>query len=50
MGNKKWNIEDDLYVINEILKKYRSEDWGLLIKRIADEINTSQNSVKMTLL
>tara|TARA_B110000483_G_C17730747_1_gene364600 strand:- start:92 stop:367 length:276 start_codon:yes stop_codon:yes gene_type:complete len=47
MKKKNWSIEDDIYVIDTIMNKYKSHEWGDIIKSIAKEIEAPQNSVKM---
>lgn len=43
--NHAWTIEDENYLINEIVANWNIEDWGELKKRIADHIGTSLASV-----
>ena len=45
--NKDWSVEDDIYVIDQIMAKYKSQDYNLLLKNIALHIGTTQSSVKM---
>ena len=45
--NKDWSVEDDIYVIDQIMAKYKSQDYNLLLKNIALNIGTTQSSVKM---
>lgn len=49
MANKKtnhvWTVEDEIYLINEIVANWNREDWGELKKRIAEHIGTSLASV-----
>tara|TARA_B100001057_G_scaffold20515_1_gene18915 strand:+ start:197 stop:472 length:276 start_codon:yes stop_codon:yes gene_type:complete len=47
MKNKNWTVDDDIYVINEVMNKYKTCEWGELIKTISKEIGTTQSSVKM---
>jgi len=47
MKKKNWSIEDDIYVIDTIMNKYKSHEWGDIIKSIAKEIEAPQSSVKM---
>ena len=47
MKKKNWSTEDDIYVIDTIMNKYKSHEWGDLIKSIANKIGAPQNSVKM---
>lgn len=43
--NHVWTIEDENYLINEIVANWNIEDWAELKKRIADHIGTSLASV-----
>ena len=45
--NKDWSVEDDIYVVDQIMAKYKSQDYNLLLKNIALNIGTTQSSVKM---
>jgi len=47
MRNKKWKLEDDLFVIEHVMKYYKSKEWNDLIEFISKEIGTSKSSVKM---
>jgi FixJ family two-component response regulator len=47
---KDWSVEDVLYVLTELKSKMAFVDWNTLNKQIAEELNTSANSVKATLL
>ena len=47
---KDWSVEDVLYVLTELKSKMAFVDWNTLNKQIAEELNTSVNSVKATLL
>lgn len=40
-----WTIEDENYLINEIVRCWNREDWSELNKRIANHIGTSVASV-----
>ncbi len=45
--NKEWSVEDDIYVIDQVMLKYKTQDYNLLLKNIASDIGTTQSSVKM---
>ena len=45
--NKDWSVEDDIYVIEQVMLKYKTQDYNLLLKNIASDIGTTQSSVKM---
>ena len=42
-----WKLCDDLYLIDSIMKYYKTKDWNDLLSSISSEIGTSNNSVKM---
>jgi len=42
-----WKIEDDLFLIDYLMKYYKIKDWNDLLKSASREIGTSHNSVKM---
>lgn len=48
--NKKWTIEDDLFIIETLLANYKTREWNEIIKSISDDIGTTQSSVKMRIL
>lgn len=42
-----WKIEDDLFLIDYLMKYYKNRDWNELIISISSKIGTSHSSVKM---
>ena len=42
-----WKIEDDLFLIDYLMKYYKIKDWNELIISISSKIGTSHSSVKM---
>ena len=44
---KKWTVVDDVYVIEELMNRYSFEKSDSLIERIASEIETTPESLKM---
>ena len=44
-----WEIESSVYLMDEIIKNYKSVDFGVLLQSIADEIGVTKASVKMAI-
>tara|TARA_X000000368_G_C22839250_1_gene626878 strand:- start:118 stop:399 length:282 start_codon:yes stop_codon:yes gene_type:complete len=42
-----WSVEDDIFLIDKIMSSYKVMEWNELIKVVANEIGTTQSSVKM---
>ena len=40
-------VEDDIFLIDKIMSSYKVMEWNELIKVVANEIGTTQSSVKM---
>ena len=44
-----WELESSIYLLDEIVLNYRSEDWNVLKARIANHIGVTKGSVNMAI-